>query len=102
SPKRGPKAKPKPRSKSAAAFAPRLIIFDVDGVLVDVRGSFHRSIIDTVRHFTGKRVTYADIQQWKRRTGYNDDWRLTTDWVTELGHPVEYAEVKREFQKIYW
>ena len=66
-------------------FAPKLVVFDVDGVLVDVQGSFHRSIIDTVRHFTGKRVTYADIQQWKRRSGYNDDWRLTTDWVATLG-----------------
>ena len=34
-------------------FAPKLVVFDVDGVLVDVRGSFHRSIIDTVQHFTG-------------------------------------------------
>jgi len=42
-------------SKRGPKFTPKLIIFDVDGVLVDVRGSFHRSIIDTVRHFTGKR-----------------------------------------------
>jgi HAD superfamily phosphatase len=83
-------------------FAPKLVIFDVDGVLVDVRGSFHRSIIDTVHHFTGRRVTYADIQQWKRRSGYNDDWRLTTDWVNELGVSADYAKVKREFQKFYW
>jgi HAD superfamily phosphatase len=83
-------------------FAPQLIIFDVDGVLVDVRGSFHRSILDTVRHFTGRRMTYADIQQWKRRTGYNDDWRLTTDWVAALGRPVPYRQVKRQFQKFYW
>ena len=89
-------------SKRGPKFTPKLIIFDVDGVLVDVRGSFHRSIIDTVRHFTGKRVTYADIQQWKRRTGYNDDWRLTTDWVASLGGHAEYAQVKRAFQKIYW
>ena len=83
-------------------LSPKLVIFDVDGVLVNVHGSFHRSIIDTVRHFTGRRVTYAEIQQWKRRSGYNDDWRLTTDWVAQLGKPVEYAEVKRQFQKIYW
>jgi HAD superfamily phosphatase len=91
-----------PPKLAPKTFAPKLIIFDVDGVLVDVRGSFHRSIIDTVRHFTGKRVTYADIQQWKRRTGYNDDWRLTTDWVASLGGRAKYAQVKREFQKVYW
>jgi HAD superfamily phosphatase len=83
-------------------LAAKLIIFDVDGVLVDVRGSFHRSILDTVKHFTGRRFTYADIQQWKRRSGYNDDWRLSTDWINSLGEKVEYAQVKRIFQKIYW
>jgi len=81
---------------------PKLIIFDVDGVLVDVHGSFHRSILDTVRHFTGRRFTYAHIQQWKRRSGYNDDWRLSTDWVNSLGGDVEYEHVKRVFQKMYW
>jgi HAD superfamily hydrolase (TIGR01548 family) len=81
---------------------PELVIFDVDGVLVDVHGSFHRSTIDTVRHFTGRRVTFADIQQWKRRSGYNDDWRLTTDWIASLGKPVEYAVVKKQYQKFYW
>ena len=65
-------------------LTPKLVIFDVDGVLVDVRGSFHRSIIDTIHFFTGRRVTYAEIHQWKNRTGYNDDWRLTTDWIASL------------------
>ena len=77
-------------------------VVDVDGVLVDVHGSFHRSILDTVRHFTGRRFTYAHIQQWKRRSGYNDDWRLSTDWVNSLGGDVEYEHVKRVFQKMYW
>jgi HAD superfamily phosphatase len=83
-------------------LAPKLVIFDVDGVLVDVHGSYHRSILDTVKHFTGRRFTYADIQQWKSRSGYNDDWRLSTDWINSLGKSVEYAQVKRAFQKIYW
>ncbi len=83
-------------------LAPKLIIFDVDGVLVDVRGSFHRSILDTVRFFTGKRVTYAEIHQWKNRSGYNDDWRLSTDWIASLGREIPYAEVKAQFQKFYW
>jgi HAD superfamily phosphatase len=83
-------------------LAPKLVIFDVDGVLVDVHGSYHRSILDTVKHFTGRRFTYADIQQWKSRSGYNDDWRLSTDWINSLGKNVEYAQVKRAFQKIYW
>lgn len=82
--------------------APKLVIFDVDGVLVDVHGSYHRSILDTVMHFTGRRFTYAHIQQWKSRSGYNDDWRLSTDWINSAGGDVKYEQVKRVFQKIYW
>jgi HAD superfamily hydrolase (TIGR01548 family) len=83
-------------------LAPKLVIFDVDGVLVDVRGSFHKSILDTVHFFTGKRPAYAEIHQWKNRSGYNDDWRLTTDWVASLGAAVPYEVVKARFQKFYW
>jgi HAD superfamily phosphatase len=83
-------------------LAPQLVIFDVDGVLVDVHGSFHKSIIDTIRFFTGRRVTYAEIHEWKNRSGYNDDWRLTTDWIASLGAAVPYAVVKARFQKFYW
>jgi len=88
--------------KRTVKLAPKLVIFDVDGVLVDVHGSFHRSILDTVKYFTGRRFTYNDIQQWKSRSGYNDDWRLSTDWVNSLGTKTEYAGVKRVFEKMYW
>ena len=83
-------------------LAPKLVIFDVDGVLVDVRGSFHRSIIETIHFFTGQRPTYGEIHQWKNQSGYNDDWRLTTDWIASLGKPVPYVRVKARFQKFYW
>jgi HAD superfamily phosphatase len=83
-------------------LAPKLVIFDVDGVLVDVRGSFHQSILETIHFFTGQRPAYAEIHRWKNRSGYNDDWRLTTDWIASLGKPVPYETVKARFQKIYW
>jgi HAD superfamily hydrolase (TIGR01548 family) len=79
-----------------------MIIFDVDGVLVDVRGSFHRSTIQTVHHFTGKRVSIAGIQKWKSKGGYNDDWKLTTAWIRELGVRATYDEVKEKFMEFYW
>jgi HAD superfamily hydrolase (TIGR01548 family) len=79
-----------------------MIIFDVDGVLVDVRGSFHRSTIQTVHHFTGKTVSIAGIQKWKAKGGYNDDWKLATSWIRELGVRVTYDVVKEQFMKFYW
>lgn len=79
-----------------------LIVFDVDGVLVDVRGSFHRSTVQTVHHFTGKRVALSEIQKWKSKSGFNDDWKLTTAWIRELGGNAKYEEVKTQFMKFYW
>ncbi len=90
------------RRKSTRGLRPQILIFDVDGVLVDVHESFHRTIIDTVRYFTGRRVTYAQIHEWKNHSGYNDDWKLTTDWVRALGHEVTYDEVFDRYNRIFW
>jgi HAD superfamily phosphatase len=79
-----------------------LIIFDVDGVLVDVSGSFHRSTVQTVHHFTGKRVVISEIQKWKSKSGFNDDWKLSTAWIKSLGGNATYDEVKHQFMKFYW
>ena len=81
---------------------PEIIIFDVDGVLVDVRGSFHRTVLETVRFFTGKRVTRSELQRWKSQPGFNDDWKLSTAWVQSLGGKQSYEEVKNKFVELYW
>ena len=79
-----------------------VIIFDVDGVLVDVRESYQRTVLETVRHFTGKRVGRRELHEWKNRPGFNDDWTLTHTWVRDLGRHFSYADVKKQFESIYW
>jgi HAD superfamily phosphatase len=81
---------------------PSVIIFDVDGVLVDVRGSFQKTTLETVEFFTGRKVTRAELHRWKNQSGYNDDWKLSTAWVRSLGAHAEYGEVKRKFVELYW
>jgi HAD superfamily phosphatase len=79
-----------------------ILIFDVDGVLVDVRGTYWRSALETVRYITGKRVTYAELHQWKSKPGFNDDWAMVSAWVSSLGHPTTYEEARSVFEKFYW
>jgi phosphoglycolate phosphatase-like HAD superfamily hydrolase len=79
---------------------PSLIVFDVDGVLVDTTGSFQRTTLETVRFFTGKRVTRRELHRWKNEPGFNDDWKLSTAWVQSLGGKQEYEEVKRKFVEL--
>jgi HAD superfamily hydrolase (TIGR01548 family) len=88
--------------KSPKKLAPKILIFDVDGVLIDVRGTYWRSALETVRYLSGNRVTYAELHKWKSKPGYNDDWRMTADWVTSLGRPTTYAEARLAFEKFYW
>ncbi len=81
---------------------PEIIIFDVDGVLVDVRESYHRTIVDTIRFFTGRRLARSEIHRWKNRGGYNDDWKLTHALVHSLNHRIPYKTVKAQFERFYW
>jgi HAD superfamily phosphatase len=81
---------------------PQILIFDVDGVLVDVRESFWRSALETVRFLTGKRVTWAELYKWKSKPGNNDDWSMVSNWATALGRPTTYEQARDAFQKFYW
>jgi HAD superfamily hydrolase (TIGR01548 family) len=90
------------KKMNSTNLRPSLIIFDVDGVLVDVRESFQRTTLETVKFFTGKRVSRAELHRWKNRSGFNDDWKLSTAWVRALGGNVDFDEVKRKFVELYW
>lgn len=100
--KRAPRKSQTLRKEKALRTQPRILIFDVDGVLVDVRGTYWRSALDTVRYLTGKRVTYAELQKWKSKPGFNDDWSMVSAWVTALGKPISYDEARAAFERFYW
>ena len=90
-----------PRSKTLQT-KPKILIFDVDGVLVDVRGTYWRSALETVRYLTAKSVTYAELHKWKSKPGFNDDWSMVAAWVTALGKPLSYDQARVAFEKFYW
>ncbi|HKW57670.1 MAG TPA: HAD-IA family hydrolase [Candidatus Acidoferrum sp.] len=80
----------------------QILIFDVDGVLVDVRRSFWLSALETMRYLTGKRVTWAELHKWKSKPGNNDDWSMVSNWASALGRPTSYEEARAAFQQFYW
>jgi HAD superfamily hydrolase (TIGR01548 family) len=81
---------------------PQIVIFDVDGVLVDVRRSYWLSALETMRFLTGKRHSWAELHEWKSKPGNNDDWNMVSRWATALGHPTSYEEARVAFQQFYW
>jgi len=79
----------------------RSVLFDLDGVLVDVSGSYRRAIDETVRHFTGSPPPEGSVQRLKDAGGYNDDWRLTAELVARTGEVVDFDELVAEFNRRY-
>ena len=57
---------------------PDVIVFDMDGVLVEVTDSYRETIRATVRHFTGEEVSQRLIQEFKNQGGWNNDWDLVS------------------------
>jgi HAD superfamily hydrolase (TIGR01548 family) len=78
-----------------------LLVFDMDGVLVDVTASYREAIAATVEHFTGARPSNAQIQEAKNAGNANDDWRLTHRMIAQAGTTVEFEPVKARFQQLF-
>ena len=80
---------------------PEVIVFDMDGVLVEVMESYREAIRETVRRFTGKTVSHDLIQDFKNAGGWNNDWLLSHRLIQDNGVQVEYAAVVDYFNRIF-
>jgi HAD superfamily phosphatase len=78
-----------------------LLIFDMDGVLVDVTESYRETIARTVARFTGVEMPRSRIQDYKNQGGFNDDWELTHHIIREAGVDAPFEGVKECFQRVF-
>ena len=79
----------------------QVLVFDMDGVLVDVTDSYRETIVRTVGHFTGKSVTRELIQDYKNQGGWNNDWALSQRMCRDLGCEIEYPDIIQHFNSIF-
>lgn len=79
----------------------KALLFDMDGVLVDVTASFRQAIRMTVRKFSGADISNEEVQAYKDRGGLNNDWDLTAAVLRERGLIVDYKDVVEVFQGFY-
>lgn len=77
------------------------LLLDMDGVLVDVRGSFRRAIAETVRHFTGAAPAPGAVQAKKDQGGFNNDWVLSQSLIQDAGHDADFDAVVAVFDGLY-
>lgn len=95
-------------STTVAAIA----VFDIDGVVRDVSGSYRRALADTTEHFTAGayRPAPADIDALKSEGIWNNDWQASEELVyryfESLGQPrreihLDYQTLVAFFQSRY-
>ena len=79
-----------------------IIVFDMDGVLVEVSESYRETIVQTVERFSGKRIERDLIQDYKNAGGWNNDWALSQQILRDFGRDVAYDTVVEEFNRIFF
>ena len=89
-----------------------VLVFDIDGVIRDVGGSYRRALADTVEHFTNGayRPSQADIDTLKAEGLWNNDWEASREFIyryieaqgqTRSQIPLDYDEIVLFFQRRY-
>ena len=79
-----------------------IIVFDMDGVLVEVSESYRETICRTVGHFTGRKPARELVQEYKNRGGFNNDWLLSQTIARDFGAEVAYEVVIEKFNSIFY
>jgi len=86
---------------SASSTKSQMLVFDMDGVLVDVTDSYRETIVQTVKHFTNQTISRDSIQDYKNQGGWNNDWLLSQKICQDLGVDVPYATIVEYFNHLF-
>jgi histidinol-phosphate aminotransferase len=82
------------------ALAPQAIVFDLDGVLADVRESQRAAMIATGAAY-GVTVTMQDIEDALRAGDAANDWIVTQRLIAARGVQADLEGVTARFQTLY-
>ncbi len=77
-------------------------VFDIDGVIRDVSGSYRRALADTVEYFTRSayRPTSEEIDELKAEGIWNNDWEAAQELIKRYWWALE-QELGQESQVSY-
>ena len=81
-------------------LAPEAIVFDLDGVLADVRASQRAAMIATASSY-GVTVTMEDIERALRSGDAANDWIVTQRLIAAHGVATDLATVTTRYQSLY-
>lgn len=77
------------------------LVFDMDGVLVDVSRTYRKAARETCGFFTGRDVKDSEIQAAKNAGGANNDWELCLKIINNNDLSVPMENIIAKFQEFY-
>lgn len=75
------------------------LIFDMDGVIVDVNQSYRETIRQTASFFLKRTIKTQEVSNIKSKVGMNNDWDATYALINNT--TISYKKVKDHFQSLY-
>jgi HAD superfamily phosphatase len=79
----------------------KTIIFDIDGVLIDVSKSYRLAIKKTVEFFLNKKINKKEVEEIKLKPGFNDDYDAVNGILKKHNNKVPLKNIINIFQKYY-
>ena len=81
-------------------YAPEAVLFDMDGVLANVEGSYRQATLEATRSF-GVQVEREDLERAVLAGDANNDWILTQRFLAANGLDVSFDDVYERYQEFY-
>ncbi len=86
--------------RAIQTLRPDAILFDMDGVMVDVAESYRAAIIATTAHF-GVEITPEEVAAAKLAGDANNDWMLTQRLLSSHEVHLPLKQVTEVFEELY-
>jgi len=75
------------------------VIFDIDGIIIDVSESYRQAIRLTAEKFLKKNVSKGEVSEIKKIAGFNNDWDATYTLVCLLEKNILTEEFREKIKK---
>jgi len=73
----------------------KVLVFDVDGVIIDVSQTYHVAIQKTVEHYLEKNIPLEEVKSYKFRWGINNDYYASYAIIALKKYGVPEGEIKK-------
>jgi len=78
-----------------------VLLFDMDGTLIDTHQSFDATVEELVKKHSGKPLAADELDNLRREGGFNDDWEATVELLKRRGVSKTLEEISDEAQELY-